>query len=681
MPRAPQPLRLRPIGATMDSRSMPELVSQAHWRMLQNVSMVDPEKPCRAPGWKKLLDGYFTHRDYNNEDLHDQLLSLQIYYDTLTDVDDSTVRVFPPDNPDFATYCGTTKRTRTQGRQPITFGAEIVSSRETRHWLAGTQSRLYHLNFRGGNWEILADGLGGSNSNPEIRLRHASIGDVVLFTNDWDEPFYWIIGSGPTGCAMQSVQNIPELQEIGVTKAACVATFKGTVFWGNVEQDGERRTNRLIWSSYVAPFEYVEDPGVSTAGTTDLDFGERIIEMKELGDALFIYTDQAIWQVVVVGGDVVFQFVRRYRSSKRDKCVVYPFTLVAAGNGHLYMSGDAIYEWNNYIAEPTKVGWIHMASNILYDRLNKSACAIHTAGFDPATRQAWFSCALDSDKLPSITLVVNTDYGKCHKVDHGFTMFFAGVPDSRMSIRDWLLENCICTEAELNSGEMQAIGFQMPKAGAGTGVNPACTSYIGSVVSNVELVVGGVTTEDWNATPADDSLCTLFGDQSVADGCVDCENAVMFLSASATDYALKQMGEVYYRERFEHATFSEGGTVTYVLDGYDSIMLKGPMNFGSEGNKNMTGVRLEFDAADQTVPSQMALRIGASNKADDPLKTCGIQWYEEDPRDIACLDDDKAMEWMVAAIDAYLYVEFKISGTGGASCYSSLQLTLGQDSC
>lgn len=59
---------------------MPDEVGLNHFRLLLNSSVRGRGKRCRRGGWKKLLDGFNT--TYNNEDLHDQLLGLQTYYES-----------------------------------------------------------------------------------------------------------------------------------------------------------------------------------------------------------------------------------------------------------------------------------------------------------------------------------------------------------------------------------------------------------------------------------------------------------------------------------------------------------------------------------------------------------------------------------------------------------------------
>lgn len=673
---SPETLRLNPLTGSFDVRSMPEHVSPQTWRLLQNTRAIERGRLCRFPGWQKFLSGYATTRDYNNEDLHDQLLSLQTYYDNRDDIDDSEVLSYPPDNASFADYCGTVLNLRQQGRQPVTFLAEITSTLNTRIVLAGTQSRLYQLDQGKGNWRILTDGFGGVTNNPQIRFKHAVLADFVFLTNNYDEPCYWMIGGTAEGCAMRSTRNIEDLRTIGVSKVGCCAVFKGCMFIANLEEDGRRKGNMVRWSDYLAPTSWVEDPGFSQAGHLELDYGEDVLAMEQSGDFLIIHTTRGIWQVSVSPEQfVIFSFHKVFASSTGEACIAYQHTFVTIGEAHFYMAKDGIYVWSAYSPRPERLEWIHQSSEILYGSLNKSQCAIHTAGYDPFTQELYFSCAAGSALLPTQTLVCSTRYQQCSLIDHGFSAFMASVPDDRPSLRDWMIDNCICSEETMETTEMLQIGFRTVKEGDGKPrTNPPCTEFPTAIHTDAVHVEGDIITEDWDAAVAPYSLCAMFPDLTVADICENCEGDPAFVAASTADYCLKQIGGVYHRE--QHVSGD-----TYELDGYDTIMLKGPMLFGTESRKQLLGIALEFDAAVQATPSEMTLRVGASRRAEDPLDSCGISWYQEDGRPIACVDDDRRMEWAVFAEEVALYIEFKISGTGGASCYSSLEVEVGKGGC
>lgn len=546
-PHAIVPLRLKPLGTGFNSRSLPELCEDNLWRLLLNSAFNERGSLCRAPGYQKFLNGFITDRSYNREDLSDQLLSLQQYYDAIAEAsltaaplvadrqyvvtkffsgdnflnvgaasntqgvkftatgttpttwthgsvltqlvpDDASVVTFPPNNSDFATFCGTTLKTRTQGRQPITFMAEVTSTAGTRMLLRGTQSRLYELLIGKGNHRILCDGLGGILDNPEIRLRHSQVADFVLFTNNYDDPFYWTVGAGAEGCAMNSTHLIPELQAIGLRKALVTFQYRGILFLANTEEDGQRKGSMVRWSG-ADPLNWIEDPGFSLAGHFELDFGEDVLAGEVIGDFAYLHTTRGTWQLSVSpDATIIFSFTKLYTGPSGEGCITYPYTFVSTGGAHFYMAKDGIYEFSPIYPTPRRVDWIHNSSNILYDDLNKSRCAVHTAGFDPINQELYFSCALGVDKLPSVTLLCNARYNACSKLDYGATSFLSCTPSKAPSYRDWLIDNCLCSEATLESAELQAIGFATIKEGAGQPkTSPPCTDYPASICQKVTL--------------------------------------------------------------------------------------------------------------------------------------------------------------------------------------------------
>ncbi len=775
------------MAGQFDARSSPEQIPSDGWREVKNFRVDNMlGKLCRATGWKKLLSGAVTNRDYNNEDLHDQLLDLQTFYDkiiptnktsgllvvgrtyiiasfeagddftnvgatvnnsgisfiatgttpttwthasilTEMETDDSLVMAYPPNNPDFGISCSNTLQTRPQGRQPITFLAQIESSATNRRLAAGTQSRLYVLGERRGNWRIIGDGFGGTADDPSVRWRQTRLGDYVLFTNNYDQVVYWPFDGAVTGCEQQAVQPVPDLVTINLTKAAVIFEFRGIIILANTEEDGTRKSNMVRWSGLDAPLEWIEDPGVSLVGHQELDYGEEILAGEKLGDFAYLYTNRGIWKMAVSNDPaIVFSITKVYSSDTGGNCIKYPFTFVSIGEAHFYMAEDGIYSWSQYSPRPERLEWIHRPSAILYDNLNANACAIHTAAYDPAKKEIYFSCALGTDALPSVTLVCNTQYKHAHKLDHGFTALVSFVPDDRPSVFDWLTENCIVSQECLESDASKALGAVDPKLGPAKPLtSPPCTTYatvfcrqpttgpnivtgvwgaeaespvsvvpgalyrvtfsqadtdiaVGlinppssvsyssadgptftfvaasntvafvnggfpgdPVTSTIQLISGaievdGVIVENNDGTDcAVDSVCALAGGQSIPELCRKCDEPSIFIGASATDWCLKQFGEVYYREmRVNEA---------YVNVAYQSRLLK-------------------------TLPG--------SRKSEDPLKSCSIQWSDEGNRAVDCLNDDEPMAWNVWASDNFLYLDFTIDGIGGASCYSSMELRL-----
>jgi hypothetical protein len=79
-----RPVTVRNLGGFFDTRAMPDEVGISNYTLLLNSSMRSRGKRCRRGGWKRLFDG--VNDNYNNEDLHDQLLGLQFYYTDLSSV-------------------------------------------------------------------------------------------------------------------------------------------------------------------------------------------------------------------------------------------------------------------------------------------------------------------------------------------------------------------------------------------------------------------------------------------------------------------------------------------------------------------------------------------------------------------------------------------------------------------
>lgn len=80
MPSQYKLVPIKPVSGLFDARSLPDDVGAGSFRLVKNMSVRGIGKRCRRGGWVKLLDG--ENETYNNEDLHDQLIGDQIYYDS-----------------------------------------------------------------------------------------------------------------------------------------------------------------------------------------------------------------------------------------------------------------------------------------------------------------------------------------------------------------------------------------------------------------------------------------------------------------------------------------------------------------------------------------------------------------------------------------------------------------------
>jgi hypothetical protein len=674
---------VEPLTGMLDTRSLPSDVPFGAWRWRQNMMAIPINKLCRRSGWRKLMYG---EAPYQNHDLHDQLLSSLSYYDEATPESSTSdeVQTYP------SSECGTTLRYRTQARQPITLLYEGVSTTGARRLLAGTQNRLYVQRASRGNWQVISDALGGElqTGAPERRWKAAQVNDAVIFVNGYDTPVYWSFDQPIQGCDMQGVAPVPTLEDIGLTTAAVVYAWKGIVWFGDVEMDAERIRHRVVWSGINKPLAWV--PGSDTiAGFQDLDYGERILKMLELGDFLMIYTTKGIWQVAYVGGEQVFAFQRKYFNDNGDQCLAFPNTLVSIGDSHLYMARDGIHIFNQFLPYPERPTWIHAASGYLYNNLNTNVCETHVAHYDAILDEVWISYVKTSQTLPSHTLVINVDKESksCDYVDHGFTAMVTFNADLRPDTDTFVLENCICSEAELTSLDADG-SFQSPKK---EGVNCTAASEIDCdtntslpAYTSQTMDLDGRTIENYFVDePTDGSLCDLLGDINFSDLCSECDQRPPLVLASATDYCLKEYADVGYRERC--TSFTACGA--YVQDGYESILTTGPIRGKtSEDELKLSRVGLQFQADVSTTVSNIILSVGISGTPTDPNGSgCPIRWRELSGRLLQCAstktEDEhiadatkpfKADGWQMMFQGRNLYLKFSISGKGGLACFNQI---------
>ena len=677
---------VEPLNGVLDTRSLPADVGYGSWRWRQNMAAVPMNKLCRRNGWRKFL---YTESPYQNHDLHDQLLSKLTYYDEASpeDANSDEVQSYP------SSQCGTTLNTRTQSRQPITMLFEAVATNGARRLLAGTQNRLYVQRASKGNWQVISDALGGTaQTSFEKRWKAAQVNDAVVFVNGSDAPIYWSFDQPILGCDMQATAPVPTLEDIGLTTAAVVYAWKGIIFLADVEMDAERIRHRVVWSGVNRPLSWV--PGDDTiAGYQDLDYGERILRMLELGDFMLVYTTKGIWQVSYVGGDQVFQFTRKYYNDAGDQCLAYPNTLVSIGDSHLYMGRDGIYEFNQYLPYPERPKWIHAASGYMYSNLNTSVCENHVAHYDPILDEVWFSFVRSGSTLPDYTLVLNvSDDAKCADyVDHGFTSFCTHNADLRPDIDKWVLSNCICSQSELNALDADG-SLQLPKKeGTNCTASSAATctpTPTKPLWTSATMDLDGRTIENYFAPlPEAGSFCDTLTGLNLPELCKECDESPPFVMASAQDYCLKEYADVGYREKC--TAFTACGTYTQV--GYTSVLTSGPIRGKTaEEELKLNRVGIQFQAEATTTPSSIVLSVGLSGTATDPNNPgCPIRWRELSSRSLACSSSKTAAQheaagttpfsqeaWQMMFQSRNIYLKFTVSGTGGLACFSQIAPTI-----
>lgn len=729
-----------PLTGLFDSVSAPEQVPLGSWRLRQNYRVSNAGKMERDFGWRKFLSG---HTGYNNQDLHDQLSSdlvidgkvlsqnFQTYYDELPTPNPAakTVSSYPPENQDFGQFCSftdipTSLKVRDSAletqRQPITMIYASTSTSQQRKLLLGTQTRLYALNQESGNVKLIGDGFGGK---PKLnctgpRFYAAQVGDVVVLTNDYDPVMTWTFDQPTFGCSMRALSTIPDLETLRLSRAGCVYSWKGIIWLGNVEVEGIRVAERILWSDFQAPISFGPKTG-SLSGQEDLGYGEKILAFSEVGNFLIVFTNVGIWAATTFekpDGTIGFNFNNVYAGgTKRVACMAYKNTLVAVGD-YLYFAGqDAIYRWTLGMPKPERIEWIHRASGVMFGDINELACEAHVAGFDPNTQTlhvSWVQrnkIAAWPDLCPSKTLAFNLQYEAAHVVDFGFSCYGNWVSDTKMTVGEFILRYCICHTQEDLDAAYAAIGVapSVKEGAVCEASEPSCETVSKTIpiYTRQAYTIPGtdVEIEDFTKPEADaDSLCARLDGLTLEDLCRDCDVDNIFIMASALDFCLKQYGGGYFRERFlgigvapaanAEASVKCGDVViSYAMDGYKSVLRSGALALDAPNlDKQIQRVTMEYLAEEQVDPLLLNCRVGISAQPVDPNReTCALLWTTLEPVELKCLSTattaqheadntrpNLVAEFPVYQTGRYIYFEFSEEGRGGAAEFSKVTLKI-----
>lgn len=680
----PQSIAVKPVGL-MDFRSDPSDIEVGVSRVLLNVAVTEALKPRRAAGWIKLFGE--SEFGFNNQDLHEQLIDLQGYYDEYS-YDAYTIY----DGYYDYDYCGAYLHPRGGCREAILHLTEFSSDSGARKLIAMTQKRWYEINERGGNWRLLADGLGSPLRNISDETCQPCAGPrwlsehllgYLVGVNGLNNVLAYKVGDAPDGCNLWSAKPIQELIDLNILRAGCVCQFKGFILIADVEQDGIRRPGRIFWSDFNAPLSWLPLPGTSLAGFADIGFSERVLRMEAMSDYVMVYTDQAIHRGQLVlrqeaNGIIseVFHFTQIYRG---PHALRYKFSLVNNGAEHLYASVDGIYVIANpFAGKPERVEWLHRADGAIYHGatrwsaelaslpdeiteslsfgpINEAACDNFIGEYNAITKEIWWSWATDENVCANVSLRVSLQYSAASIVDHGFTAFTMYRSDTRPTFAQWLesLKVCLASSWEgVKEGEMQGEETEFE--------NPV--PYIWN------------ETEDPDAEIASDSMCAILGATTVQDICEGCDAPPIFIGASAADLTLKEFTETTYAREFYNG-------VGYTLQPYSTLIQSGAMDFASDSEKAFSEIIVGFKALAQTTPSLLYAQAGFGAQAECPT------WRAVGARELSCLTDKTRQQHETAktkpSIDAnypfwyrgiYLFYRLYILGAGGAATFNRVAL-------
>ncbi len=611
---------LRPLTGPLDSRSTPEDVPPLSFRMKLNMQVDESDRLGRDTGWEKLL----SQTPYRNQDAHDQ---------------GDCLEVFPV-------------------REPQTFIREVVNNLGIRRLLRGSRSRVAMLSESTGEWTILARDFGGDTTSNQVYWQAAQSGNTMVFTNKVDKPQAWTVGTTPSSCGGSSFSEIADLNTLKVTAAGVVSSFFGSIFLMDVTQDGVRIPNRVRWSGVNKPLIWV--PGAGTvANFQDLPSDEVVLAAVPLQGNLIIFTDKSIYRCFVAGES--FGFTQVYTEPKsRDKCLVYPRTLVSDGNGLWWRGQDGFYRWDIYKSEPERPEWLWRCSN-LTDDLDPTCCDGPVGEYNPVRKTIYWSWPKAGDScLPYRTLKANLRVQTASLIDHGFSAFANFRSDQRETLDEWLDTHCT-------------------------------TDFL--------------------------SLCASIGAATVDDLCRECNQRQLFVGASTEDYCLKELGDTYSRERCTNAATGEGGFDSdgnyrafageYEHDGYFSVvramMPLGVMDKEKSANQILldpTVVDLLGDAAYWRVRIGTSFQARDCNPAGNAIAfaydtddlapeweaefatdggRCEVLWKRMSDKEVRCPDDMTTAQylarnirpvstprWFYSQRGRFLYWELSVVGKNGS---------------
>lgn len=726
-----QVVPIEPLTGPMDMASAPESVAFGGWRYRQNFQCIEDKKLSRAPGFEKFLK--HNPGSGENDDLHDQLCrdftdgsvvvsqNLQTFYDELAPTPNpasADVTSYPPFNSGFGAFCQTTLHKRETAEetvsQAITYLTCAVSTSGQRQLVIGTQTRLYALNEARGNAKLIADGLGGvpklNCSGP--RLTGAQQGDAMVLSNNYDEPFVWFFDQPTFGCAMRAIQPIPDLAVIGLTRARIVYSWKGFIVFGDTEEDNQRFEDRIRWSDEGNPLGWDPADESSLTGRFDCGYGEKLMGLTELGNYLVILTQASIWIATILppgsaGYPINFQNVYQGGATDRSGCIAFRNTLVKVENTLYYMGRDGVYRWSIGMPAPERVQWIHLASKVIYDNLSLAACDATVGGFNPVTKDLWFSWVPVNGSCPTQCLVLNMRYEVADVRPFGVTCFANYTSDTRGTIEEFLLDFCGCQSEQELEESLNAIGLtaSLKEGTACQETLPVCPSDTDEmpIWSSTPYLIPGTDfyTEDFTQEPDDPSMCTMLGDLTFDDLCAQCDTNEIFLFATAFDNCLKQWNGAYGMERYigsgatrhplaDSVTVCGDVIASYRYEGYESRLISGAMSFGNpESEKSVRKVTVQYEADPQAQPNLLYCRIGSSAQPVDPLDPmCLIRWRDMEPVPLKCLaglteaDLEKGLrpfiqlDYNLLQTGKYFYIDLRISGCGGASSFSRISFEI-----
>jgi len=658
-----QQISLHPLVGILDTRSRPADIPPSAFRWKLNLQTTVDAKLCRRQGFDKFIP---AGAEFVNQDLHAQ---------------------------------GAT-------RKPVPFLFENTTSSGTRQLFAGTEDSLWLLEPTTGDWVPLlnpakaaafqatwllenpflpaVDGPYPNNTcgAPGARWRADALQNMVFFTNGVDPPCYYdsaygqslvtSLGPGAEAGAFHPVidclavaDNAIEMTGINggtwIGSAQVVIQFCGVLIWMNItDNTGNRYPTKILWSNLNQgliyspcvdannnPSGYVGSPpapptngSVTVCGFQDLPYGDEIVGSALLLGSLYVFTRRGIWRM----------------------------SPGAVGAGNIVASGATasnIWAFTQIYNEPA----------------NQTGCLVYPFSL--------VSTGIDLYYMSREAIYKYNPYMVKPEATTEEMQWLYRAAGAMFKKQDTYVDSTYCN---LPSACYTPVTGELWFSWPSYNNNLANRNDDASVVLNNWTLVVSHQNKTADVLDCGFSAFVNYRETPTSGACNESQD---FLAASTMDYAIKEIGGVFYRAYIRGSTTASGydptadnpvSGVTYQLTAYNSLFrLLIPTGY-FDRDKLVRLVHLEDDTTPENLPALLTVRVGQSYTVQDPNEAqsntapvqisdteCGVLWQPYQSQPLACSDaltmaemaaqnlaPSQAKDYAVWIENRYLYCEVAI---------------------
>lgn len=166
---------------------------------------------------------------------------------------------------------------------------------------------------------------------------------------EWEKDMSTVLMDGTCkwiGCGSDELEG----NSANSLRAQCIEDYKGFLFVGNTEEQGEAYPSRLRWSQWQNPrLWHNNEDGSGMAGYVDVtDVQGKVMAIHKMGDTLIVYKENGIISINYTGGDTVFS--KELITSKAG--LISPQAIVSLEHSHFFVGKDNIYVFDGNTVTP-----------------------------------------------------------------------------------------------------------------------------------------------------------------------------------------------------------------------------------------------------------------------------------------------------------------------------------------